>query len=61
MIEPRYHITWITLEHEVLGIMTDTNLIFYSHLRQVCKKVMNKLNVLTRIIPYLVKKPNNPL
>ena len=58
MIEPRYHITWITLGQEVLGIMIDTNLVFYSHLRQVCKKVVNKLNVLARIIPYLVKKPN---
>ena len=56
MIEPRYHITWITLGHEALGIMIDTNLVFYRHLRQVYKKVMNKLNVLTRIIPYLVKK-----
>ena len=58
MIEPRYQITWITLGHEVLGIMIDTNLVFYSHLRQVCKKVVNKLNVLARIIPYLVKKTN---
>ena len=48
----------VTLEHEVLGITIDTYLNFYSHLRQLCKKVANKLNALTRNIPYLDKKTN---
>ena len=48
----------LTLEHEVLGITIDTYLNFYSHLRQLCKKVANKLNALTRNIPYLDKKTN---
>ena len=43
-------------EHEVLKIMIDTNLNFFSHLKQLCKKVANKLNALTRIILYLDKK-----
>ena len=39
------------LEHEVLGITIDTNLNFYSHLKQLCiKEVANKLNALSRII-----------
>ena len=33
----------LTLEHEVLGITIDTNLNLYSHLKQLCKKVANKL------------------
>ena len=40
-------------EHPVLGITIDSHLTFYSHLKQLCKKVANKLNVLTRIAPYL--------
>ena len=51
----------LTLEHEVLGIMIDTNLNFYSHLKQLCKKDANKFNALTRIIPYLDKKQINLL
>ena len=51
----------ITLEHEVLGITIDTNLNFYSYLKQLCKKVANKLNALIRIIPYLHKKQRNRL
>ena len=51
----------ITLEHEVLAKTIDTNLNFYSHLKQRCKKVANKLNPLTRIIPYLNKKQTNLL
>ena len=43
----------LTLKHEILGITIDNNLNFYSHLKQLCKKVANKFNVLTRIIPYL--------
>ena len=44
------------MEHEVLGTTIDTNLNFYSHLKQLCKTVANKLNALTRIISYLDKK-----
>ena len=40
----------LTLEHEVLRITIDTNLNFYSHLKQSCKKVANKLNAFTRVI-----------
>ena len=46
----------LTLEHEVLGITIDTNLNFYSHLKQLCEKVTNKLHAFTRIIPYLDQK-----
>ena len=46
----------LTLVHEVLGITIDTNLNFYSHLKQLREKVTNKLNALTRIIPYLDQK-----
>ena len=51
----------LTLEHGVLGITIDTNLNFYRHLKQLCKKVANKLNALTRIIPHLDKKQINLL
>ena len=40
-------------EHVVLGITIDSRLTFYSHLKQLCKNVANKLNALTRIAPYL--------
>ena len=40
-------------EHVVLGITIDSHLTFNSHLKQLCKKVANKLNALTRIAPYL--------
>ena len=40
-------------EHVVLGITTDSHLNFHSHLKQLCKKVANKLNALTRIAPHL--------
>ena len=46
----------LTLEHEALEAMIDTNLNFYSHLKQLCKKIANRLNVLTRIIFYLDEK-----
>ena len=49
-----------TLEHEVLGITIYASLIF-SHLKQLRKKVANKLNASTRIIPYLDKKQINLL
>ena len=39
----------LTLEHEILRIKIDTNLNFYSHLKQLCKKVANKFNALIRI------------
>ena len=40
-------------EHVVLGITIDSRLTFYFHLKELCKKVANKLNALTRIAPYL--------
>ena len=40
-------------EHVVLGITIDSRLTFYSHLKQLYKKVANKLNALTKIAPYL--------
>ena len=60
IIEYRTKIS-LTLEHEVLGITIDTNLNFYSHLKQLCKEVANTLNALTRIIPFLDKKRVNLL
>ena len=55
ILEGRTKIT-LALEHEVLGITINSNLIFHSHLEQLHKKVANKLNGLTRIIPYLNEK-----
>ena len=49
------------LRDELLGIMIDTNLHFYTHIKQLCKKVANKFNALTRTIPYLDKKQINLL
>ena len=46
----------LTLEYKFLGITIDTNLKLYSHLKQLCKEVANKINALTRIIPYINKK-----
>ena len=40
-------------EHVVLGITINSRLTFYYHLKQLCQKVVNKLNALTRIAPYL--------
>ena len=40
-------------EYVVLGTIIDSRLTFYSHLKQLCKKVANKVNVLTRIAQYL--------
>ena len=40
-------------EHAVLGITIDSPLTVYYHLKQLCKKVANKLNALTRIASYL--------
>ena len=39
-------------EHVVLGITIDSRLTFYFHLKELCKKVANKLNALTGIAPY---------
>ena len=36
-----------------MGNTIDNKLTFYSHLKQLCKKVANKLNALTRVAPYL--------
>ena len=33
-------------------VTIDSRLTFYSHLKQLCKKVANKLNALTKIAPY---------
>ena len=44
-------------EHVVLGITIDSHLNFYSHLKQLCKKVANKLNALTRIALHLDQDP----
>ena len=38
-------------EHVVFGITIDYSLTFHSHLKQLCKKVANNLNALTRIDP----------
>ena len=40
-------------EHVVLGITINSSLTFFPHLKQLCKKVANKLNALTRITLYL--------
>ena len=38
------------------GITIGSSLTFYSHLKQLCKKIANKLNALTKIAPYLSYK-----
>ena len=43
-----------TEEHVVLGITIDSRLTFFSHLKQLCKKVANKLNALTRIVFHIL-------
>ena len=40
-------------EYVVLGVTIDNKLTFYNHLKNLCKKIANKLNALTRIAPYL--------
>ena len=37
----------------ILGVTIDNKLTFYNHLKNLCKKIANKLNALTRIAPYL--------
>ena len=40
-------------EYVILGVTIDKRLNFYNHLKNLCKKIANKLNALTRIAPYL--------
>ena len=40
-------------EYVILEVTTDNRLTFYNHLKNLCKKITNKLNALTRIAPYL--------
>ena len=44
------------MELEVLGKTIESNVNIYSHLKQLCKEIANKLNALTRITPYFDKK-----
>ena len=48
-------------EYIALGITIDDKLTFYSHLKQLCKKVANKLNALTRVAPYLDYNQTKPI
>ena len=58
-----YHQKWIcrnedgtiassAKEHVILEVTIDSSLTLYSHLKQLCKMVANKLNALSRIAPY---------
>ena len=40
-------------EYAILRVAIDNRLTFYNHLKNLCKKVANKLNAQTRIAPYL--------
>ena len=40
-------------EYAILGVTIDNRLTFNNHLKNLCKKIANKLNALTRIAPYL--------
>ena len=40
-------------EYVIWGVTIDIRLNFYNHLKNLCKKIANKLNALTRIAPYL--------
>ena len=40
-------------EYVIWGVTIDIRLNFYNHHRNLCKKIANKLNELTRIAPYL--------
>ena len=40
-------------EYVILVVTTGNSLAFYNHLKNICKKVANRLNALTRIAPYL--------
>ena len=41
-------------EYVVLGVTTDNWLTFYNYLKNVCKKIANRLKALTRIAPYWI-------
>ena len=43
----------LTHEHEMLGVIIDSNLKFDSHINTLCKKVGKKLNALTRVSQFL--------
>ena len=38
---------------KLLWITVDSRLTFHAHLKQLCKKFANRLNALTKIVPYL--------
>ena len=40
-------------EYVILGVMIDNRLTFYNHLKNLCKKIANKLNAMARIASYL--------
>ena len=40
-------------EYVILGVTIDSRLTFYNHFKNLCKKIANKLNALTRTAPYL--------
>ena len=40
-------------EVEILGITLDRNKIFYTHIKNICRKAGQKLSALLRISPYL--------
>ena len=40
-------------EYAILGVTIDNRLTFNNHLKNLCTKIANKLNALTRIAPYL--------
>ena len=40
-------------DYVILGITIGNTLTFYNHLKNICKKIANKLNALIRIAPYL--------
>ena len=42
-----------TEEYVILGVTIDNRLTFSNHIKNLCKKIANKLNALTRIVPYL--------
>ena len=44
-------------KHAVLKVTIDLHLTFYSHLKQLCKKVANALNALTKIASYCTHNP----
>ena len=49
-----------TEEQVVLRIIIDSHLTFYSHLKQLLKKVATKLNALTKIATYLCHNQRRP-